>query len=77
MSQATNLPATKLLTFFSEGTKAGQTTPPIPFSEAEILSFPEVKAWLAKGYELESFDNKLSPKDPNQVIVLVVLDRVG
>ena len=75
MPTSDNLPATKLLTFFSEGTKAGQKVTPIPFSKAEILVFPEVKEWLAKGYELDSFDNKLSPKDPSQVILLVVLTR--
>ena len=69
------LPATKLLTFFSEGAKKGQKTKPVPFSKTELLTFPEVKEWLAKGYELESFENKLSPKDPSQVIVLVVLTR--
>jgi len=74
MSEET-LPATKLLTFFSEGAKKGQKTKPVPFSKAELLTFPEVKEWLAKGYELDSFENKLSPKDPSQVIVLVVLTR--
>lgn len=77
MPHPDNLPATQLLTFFSEGTKPGQTPTPIPFSKAEILAFPEVKEWLAKGYELESFDNKLSPKDPGQVILLVVMARVA
>jgi hypothetical protein len=75
--QSDNFPATKLLTFFSEGTAPGQAPNPIPFSEAEIRAFPEVKQWLAKGYELESFDNKLSPKDPGQVILLVVLARAA
>ncbi|MGI4734942.1 MAG: hypothetical protein ACRYG7_07155 [Janthinobacterium lividum] len=70
-----NLPDTKILTFFSEATKAGQKNTPVPFTQAEILAFSEVKEWLAKGYELDSFDNKLSPKDPNQVILLVVLTR--
>lgn len=69
------LPATKILTFLSEPTPAGAA--PIPFTQAEILSFSEVKAWLAKGYELESFENKLSPKNPAQVILLVVLARVA
>ncbi len=75
MSEET-LPDTKLLTFFSEGTKKGQKAAPVPFSKAELLTFPEVKTWLAKGYELDSFENKLSPKDPCQVIVLVVLTKV-
>jgi hypothetical protein len=73
--QSTSLPSTKILTFFSEASKARQPATPVPFTQAEILAFPEVKAWLAKGYELESFDNKLSPKDPNQVILLVMLTR--
>lgn len=64
------LPATKLLTFFSE---AKQSVTPPPFTKAEILAFPEVKTWLAKGYDLETFENKLSPKDPHQIILLVVL----
>ena len=72
---ASNLPATKLLTFFSPPAPAGSTAKPIPFTRAELLSFPEVKIWLKMGYELESFENKLSPKDPSQVIVLVVLAR--
>jgi hypothetical protein len=72
---AEKLPATKLLTFLSETAKAGQPSAPIPFSKAEILAFPEVKQWLAKGYVLDSFENKLSPKDPNQVILLVMLTR--
>jgi hypothetical protein len=71
-----NLPDTKLLTFFSDPAEASGSAAPIPFSEAEILAFPEVKAWLAKGYALDSFDNKLSPKDPSQVILLVVLARI-
>lgn len=66
-------PATKILTFFSA--PASAQAAPIPFSQAELLRFPEVKEWLAKGYELESFENKLSPKDPSQVILLVVLVR--
>lgn len=70
-----DLPATKILTFLSAGTEAGQQPKPIPFTIAEILAFPEVKAWLAKGYKLDSFDNKLSPKDPGQVILLVMLVR--
>lgn len=74
---APDLPATKLLTFFSPPAPAGSKVAPIPFSRAELLGFLEVKQWLAKGYELESFENKLSPKDPSQVIVLVVLNRVG
>lgn len=69
---ATQLPDTKLLTFFSE---AKQPVTPAPFSKAEILAFPEVKSWLAKGYELETFENKLSPKDEHQIILLVVLAR--
>jgi hypothetical protein len=68
MSEET-LPDTKILTFFSEGSKKGQKTKPVPFSKAELLTFPEVKEWLAKGYELDSFENKLSPKDPSHVIV--------
>jgi len=72
---APNLPATKLLTFFSPPAPAGTKAAPIPFTRAELLSFPEVKIWLKMGYELESFENKLSPKDPSQVIVLVVLSR--
>ena len=67
------LPATKILTFFSEAVKGGQK--PTPFTQAEIVGFFEVKVWLAKGYELDSFENKLSPKDPSQVILLVVLTR--
>ena len=67
-----SLPTTKLLTFFSE---AKQTTTPPPFTKAEIMAFPEVKTWLAKGYELETFENKLSPKDAHQIILLVVLAR--
>ena len=74
---ADNLPDTKLLTFLSDPAEAGAQAAPIPFSKAEILAFPEVKAWLAKGYALDSFDNKLSPKNPAQVILLVVLARVG
>jgi hypothetical protein len=69
-----NLPATKMLTFLSDVSQPGQASP-IPFSRSEILAFTEVKEWLAKGYELDSFDNKLSPKDPRQVILLVVLTR--
>lgn len=69
------LPATKILTFLSEPAAAGVA--PIPFTQAELLAFSEVKAWLAKGYELESFENKLSPKNPAQVILLVVLARVA
>lgn len=65
-----------MLTFLSASAAAGQQAAPIPFSKAEILAFPEVKEWLAKGYELDSFDNKLSPKDPQQVILLVVLNRL-
>jgi len=74
---APNLPDTKLLTFFSPPAPAGAKAAPIPFTRAELLRFPEVKIWLAMGYELESFENKLSPKDPSQVIVLVVLVRTG
>ena len=69
---STSLPATKLLTFFSEDRQP--VTPP-PFTKAEILAFAEVKSWLAKGYDLETFENKLSPKDPHQIILLVVLAR--
>jgi len=72
---ANELPATKILTFFSEKTKQEQKSAPVPFTKAELLAFPEVKEWLAKGYELDSFENKLSPKDPSQVILLVVLTR--
>jgi hypothetical protein len=71
-----NLPDTKLLTFFSDPAETGPSAAPVPFSEAEILAFPEVKTWLAKGYALDSFDNKLSPKNPSQVILLVVLARI-
>lgn len=70
-----NLPDTKILTFFSEAITAGHQAAPVPFTQAELLAFPEVKQWLAKGYELDSFDNKLAPKDSNQVILLVVLTR--
>ena len=70
-----NLPATKMLTFLSDVAQAGRMAAPIPFSKNEILAFTEVKEWLAKGYELDSFDNKLSPKDPRQVVLLVVLTR--
>ena len=73
--QSNELPITKLLTFLSEPQKAGQAAAPVPFTKAELLAFPEVKQWLAKGYELDSFENKLSPKDPSQVILLVVLAR--
>ncbi|RZK29930.1 MAG: hypothetical protein EOO63_07960 [Hymenobacter sp.] len=69
------LPATKILTFLSDTKQAGSTQAPVPFSKAEILAFPEVKIWLANGYELDSFENKLSPKDPRQVILLVLLTR--
>jgi hypothetical protein len=69
-----DLPTTKILTFLSEPAKAG---PPMPFTKTELLAFPEVKQWLAKGYELDSFENKLSPKDPSQVILLVVLSRLA
>lgn len=72
---ANELPATKLLTFLSEPAKAGQSPAPVPFTQAELLAFPEVTHWLAQGYELDSFENKLSPKDPSQVILLVVLTR--
>ena len=65
-----DLPATKILTFLSDARQA-----PVPFSRAEILAFSEVKAWLAKGYSLDSFENKLSPKNPAQVILLVLLTR--
>lgn len=75
MSSPADLPATKILTFLSPGTEPGQSPRPIPFTIAEILAFPEVKSWLAKGYKLDSFDNKLSPKDPGQVILLVMLVR--
>jgi len=68
------LPATKILTFLSEAAEPGKTAP-IPFTETEIRSFPEVKAWVAKGYELDSFENKLSPKNSSQVILLVLLTR--
>jgi hypothetical protein len=68
----TPLPETKLLTFFSEAKQA--VTPP-PFTKSEILAFPEVKTWLAKGYDLDTFENKLSPKDAHQIILLVVLTR--
>jgi hypothetical protein len=71
-----DLPATKILTFLSAPAPAGHKAAPIPFTKAELLAFPEVKEWLAKGYELESFENKLSPKNPSQVILLVVLARV-
>lgn len=71
----TDLPATKMLTFLSEVPKAGPPVVPVPFTKAEILSFKEVEQWLAKGYELDSFENKLSPKNPAQVILLVVLTR--
>lgn len=74
---AVTLPDTKILTFFSAPAPAGSKAAPIPFTQAELLRFPEVKQWLAKGYELESFENKLSPKDPSQVILLVVLVRVA
>jgi hypothetical protein len=72
------LPATKILTFLSEAApKASPVAAPIPFTEAEIRGFSEVKEWLAKGYELDSFDNKLSPKNPSQVILLVLLTRAA
>ena len=71
-----NLPDTKLLTFLSSPAETGPNAAPIPFSKAELLAFPEVKAWLAKGYALDSFENKLSPKNPAQVILLVVLTRI-
>ncbi len=74
---STELPVTKILTFLSEPAKASQKQPPRPFTKAELLAFPEVKQWLAKGYELDSFENKLSPKDPSQVILLVVLSRLA
>ncbi|GAB3634978.1 hypothetical protein GCM10027422_05680 [Hymenobacter arcticus] len=67
------LPATQILTFLSDTKQVGPKQAPVPFSKAEILAFPEVKECLAKGYELESFENKLSPKDPRQVILLVML----
>ena len=70
-----DLPATKILTFLSEVPKSGTPVAPVPFSKAELLGFKEVKEWLAKGYELDSFENKLSPKNPAQVILLVVLTR--
>jgi hypothetical protein len=70
-----DLPATKMLTFLSEVPKSGPPLAPLPFSKAELLGFREVKEWLAKGYELDSFENKLSPKNPAQVILLVVLTR--
>lgn len=73
--QPEELPATKILTFLSEPTAAGQKSAPQPFTLAELLAFPEVKRWLAKGYALDSFENKLSPKDPSQVILLVLLAR--
>ncbi len=69
-----DLPATKLLTFFSDPRPAPAAAP-VPFSRAEILAFSEVKAWLAKGYYLDSYENKLSPKNPAQVILLVMLTR--
>lgn len=69
------LPATKILTFLSEAAPTGRPAAPVPFTKAEILTFPEVKQWLAKGYALDSFENKLSPKDPSQVILLVLLAR--
>jgi hypothetical protein len=69
------LPATKILTFLSEAAPAGRPAAPVPFTKAEILTFPEVKQWLAKGYTLDSFENKLSPKNPSQVILLVLLAR--
>jgi hypothetical protein len=69
------LPATKILTFLSEAAPAGRPAAPVPFTKVEILTFPEVKQWLAKGYALDSFENKLSPKDPSQVILLVLLAR--
>ncbi len=72
---ADSLPDTKMLTFLSDVAQLGPKAAPIPFSQTEILAFPEVKAWLAQGYALDSFDNKLSPKDPRQVILLVVLTR--
>ncbi len=71
----TDLPATQILTFLSEVPKAGPPVVPRPFTKAEILGFNEVKDWLAKGYELDSFENKLSPKNPAQVILLVMLTR--
>jgi hypothetical protein len=72
----TDLPTTKILTFLSAPAPAGSQAAPIPFTKTELLAFPEVKAWLAKGYELDSFENKLSPKNPSQVILLVVLARI-
>ena len=69
-----DLPATKILTFLSDAKQAAAAAP-VPFSRVEILAFPEVKAWLAKGYELDSFENKLSPKNQRQVILLVLLTR--
>ena len=71
----TDLPATKILTFLSEVPKAGPPVAPVPFTKAELLGFSEVQEWLAKGYELDSFENKLAPKNPAQVILLVVLTR--
>ena len=72
---AAELPDLKMLTFFTSAKDAAQKKAPIPFTKTEILGFPEVKEWLAKGYELDTFENKLSPKDPHQVILLVVLAR--
>ncbi|WP_151088608.1 hypothetical protein [Hymenobacter baengnokdamensis] len=75
MHPAASLPETKILTFLSAGAEDEPQGPPIAFTQAEILAFSEVREWLANGYELDSFDNKLSPKDPHQVILLVVLTR--
>jgi hypothetical protein len=73
--QSADLPDLKMLTFFTSAKDAAQKKAPIPFTRAEILGFAEVQEWLAKGYELDTYENKLSPKDPHQVILLVVLAR--
>ena len=69
---AANLPTTKFLILLRYRPQLNwQPAPAYSFPRAELLSLSEVRAWLAKYYELESFENKLPPKVPSQATVLI------
>ncbi|TGE23539.1 hypothetical protein [Hymenobacter metallicola] len=71
------LPDYKQLIFFATSTIAatGQRTIPVPYTEAEVLADAQVQEWLAKGYEVESFYNKVTTNDPYALLVEVNLCR--
>ena len=70
------LPDYKQLFFFATSTLAAtsQRTIPVPYTKAEVLANAQVQEWLTKGYEVESFYNKVT-NDPYTLLVEVNLSR--